>query len=111
MDAQRGEVVARPFARQPDGRFEPTGPQALIPIDAWFGQLGPGAVITGPILGKLVDRLPSHVRAIEPDYWPPRASAVAWLADRDYALGRRDDLWNLLPRYCRRSAAEEKQGL
>jgi hypothetical protein len=30
------------------------------------------------------------------------------LAARDYAQGRRDDLWQLLPHYSRQSAAEEK---
>jgi hypothetical protein len=30
------------------------------------------------------------------------------LAARLYRLGRRDDIWALLPRYSRRAAAEEK---
>jgi len=33
---------------------------------------------------------------------------VARVAARDYAAGRRDDVWKLVPRYSRRSAAEEK---
>ena len=37
-----------------------------------------------------------------------RAGSIAQLAARDYAAGRRDDLWKLLPLYSRRSAAEEK---
>jgi tRNA threonylcarbamoyladenosine biosynthesis protein TsaB len=108
MDAQRGEVAARGFVRRPDGWFEPTGPQKLITVETWLKGLGAGAVVTGPVLGKLADRLPSHVRALDPRYWPPQASLVARLAERDYSLGRRDDLWKLVPRYSRRSAAEEK---
>jgi hypothetical protein len=46
---------------------------------------------------------------LDPRYWPPRAAAVARLAFHDYSLGRRDDLWQLAPRYCRPSAAEEKR--
>jgi tRNA threonylcarbamoyladenosine biosynthesis protein TsaB len=108
MDAQRGQLVARCYRRRSDGWFEPTEPQRLINVETWLEQLPAEMAVAGPILGKLGDRLPSHVRLLDPRYWSPRASAVARLAARDYALGRRDDLWKLTPHYCRRSAAEEK---
>jgi tRNA threonylcarbamoyladenosine biosynthesis protein TsaB len=111
MDAQRGQLAERRFARRPDGWFQPLGPQRLVDVDAWLAELPSGIAVTGPVLVKLADRLPAHIRAIDPQHWRPRASMVARLAARDYALGRRDDLWQLVPRYCRRSAAEEKRGL
>lgn len=108
IDAQRGQVAAQRFARRPDGWFEPVGPETLIDLQAWLGDLPPDVVLTGPALGKLADCLPAQLRTLAPQYWPPRASVVARLAARDYALGRRDDLWTLAPHYCRRSTAEEK---
>jgi tRNA threonylcarbamoyladenosine biosynthesis protein TsaB len=110
IDAQRGQLAERQFTRRPDGRFEPLAPQRLVDVEAWLKELPPGLAVSGPVLIKLADRLPSHVRALDPRCWPPRAAVVARLAARDYALGRRDDLWRLVPHYCRRSAAEEKVG-
>jgi len=111
MDAQRGQVAARPYERRSDGWFEPLGPQSLLDIRTWLNELPPGIALSGPVLSKLTDPLPSHVRMLDPQYWSPRASAVARLAARDYSRGRRDDLWKLVPHYCRRSAAEEKLGM
>ena len=109
MDAQRGDVVVRSFVRDcADGWLKPAGQQELLPIDAWIGRLVPGDRVAGPILGKIADRLPEGVLPLNPPAWAPRAGQVARLAARDYAKGRRDDLWNLVPAYVRRSAAEEK---
>ena len=107
-DALRGDVVAQSFTRQPDGRFEPSASQELVTADAWLVRLRPGSVVTGPGLAKLADRLPSGVTALDPRLWPPTAAAIGRLASRYHALGRRDDLWKLVPHYSRRSAAEEK---
>jgi tRNA threonylcarbamoyladenosine biosynthesis protein TsaB len=62
-------------------------------------------------LVKLADRLPTAVKALDPRLWPPTAVAVGRLACRYHSQGRRDDLWKLVPQYCRRSAAEEKWDL
>jgi tRNA threonylcarbamoyladenosine biosynthesis protein TsaB len=111
MDAQRNEIVARRFARRTDGWLEPQDVERLISVHEWLDELPAGIAVTGPVLGKLADQLPRHVRVLDADCWLPRASAVARLAARDYSLGRRDDLWQLVPHYSRRSAAEEKAGL
>ena len=108
MDAQRGDVVAQSFARDAAGWFQPAGPQELLPVDAWLAGLAPGTLVAGPVLQKLLDRLPAGVLAAEARYWHPRAAGVARLAAWLYAAGRRDDVWSLSPRYSRRSAAEEK---
>jgi tRNA threonylcarbamoyladenosine biosynthesis protein TsaB len=108
LDAQRGEIVAGSFSRSADGWFHPIGPQRLLPIDLWLAELRPGMAVTGPILKKLQSRLPPDITVLDERLWHPRAAQVAQLAARDHTAGRRDDLWTLLPRYSRRSAAEEK---
>ncbi len=107
LDAQRGDVVVQSFAMGPQG-VAPLGAEELISADAWLARLAPGAAVTGPGLARLAGRLPPGVRALAPCDWSPRAAVVGRLAARDYARGRRDDLWKLAPRYFRRSAAEEK---
>jgi tRNA threonylcarbamoyladenosine biosynthesis protein TsaB len=109
MDAQRGDVVVRPFARGGAGPdLLPAGPQELLPADRWLARLVTGDVVSGPMLKRLLERLPQGVAALEAERWAPRAGWVAQLAARQYAAGRRDDLWRLAPVYVRRAAAEEK---
>ena len=40
---------------------------------------------------------------LDQKYWTPRAAMVAQLAHRQYAAGRRDDLWTLVPQYSRQA--------
>jgi tRNA threonylcarbamoyladenosine biosynthesis protein TsaB len=108
LDAQRGQLVTQLFHRGPDRRLVAEKPWQLTTIDAWLSGLAPGVAVAGPILRRLADRLPDHVRLLDPAFWSPRAATVGRLAIDDYVRGRRDDLWKLLPIYFRRSAAEEK---
>ena len=108
VDAQRGEVVAGSFRRGQDGWLATDGEARLVAADAWLDGLAAGTIVSGPVLRKLADRLPENVRLLEEQYWAPKAAAVARLAEKHHAAGRRDDLWTLVPRYSRRSAAEEK---
>jgi tRNA threonylcarbamoyladenosine biosynthesis protein TsaB len=108
LDAQRGDVVVESFAFRPPQGVESLGAEELISADAWLARLAPGAAVTGPALERLADRLPPGVQALAPCDWRPRAAVVGRLAARYHAQGRRDDLWRLVPRYFRRSAAEEK---
>jgi tRNA threonylcarbamoyladenosine biosynthesis protein TsaB len=108
VDAQRGQVVAGAFQREADGWLRPTGPARLVDIDAWLDALPTGTLVTGPILRKIVDRVPEHATPLDPEYWPPTAAAVAQVASRLCAAGHRDDVFRLVPRYSRQSAAEEK---
>jgi tRNA threonylcarbamoyladenosine biosynthesis protein TsaB len=108
LDAQRGEIVVGSFARSEDGWFRPTDGQRLMPIDRWLAELQPDSAVAGPILRKLLSSIPPGIMVLEERLWHPRAGQAALLAARDFATGRRDDLWKLLPRYSRRSAAEEK---
>jgi len=108
LDAQRGEVVAQRFERGEDGLLRSAGSACLVEIDAWLRGLAPGECITGPVLKKIIDRVPDHLTVLEPEYWIPSAASVGRVAFRRYSAGERDDVWQLAPRYSRPSAAEEK---
>ncbi len=108
VDAQRGQWVVRQFGRADDRWPRPLGPARLVDAESWLAALPPDTVLTGPVLHKAADRLPGHIRPLPHELWSPSAQLVARLASRDYAAGRRDDLWTLAPRYSRPSAAEEK---
>jgi tRNA threonylcarbamoyladenosine biosynthesis protein TsaB len=108
VDAQRGDVVAATFAWN-DGERRPIEPERLVKARDWLAQLPSGTAIAGPVLRKLAAGLPPEVVPLGEEFWLPSASAAARLAHRDYAAGRRDDLWKLVPRYSRVSAAEEVQ--
>ena len=72
-------------------------------------RLQPGTLVTGPVLARLANRLPAGVVAVPDELWQLQAASVAQLASMQFAQGRRDDVWNLVPYYGRLSAAEEKQ--
>ena len=107
LDAQRGDVVVQSFAPGSARRGTPRCGRAdfgrRLARPARPRRRGDGA---GP---GAAGRLPAAGGAgVAPCDWSPRAAVVGRLAARDYARGRRDDLWKLAPRYFRRSAAEEK---
>jgi len=107
VDAQRGDVVARLF-RCSAGRLLPLDTAKLLSAERWLAELPPGTWVTGPVLRKLAPQVPPHVQMVAAAHWRPTATTVGLLAARDFAAGRRDDPWNLLPVYSRRAAAEEK---
>jgi len=109
IDAQRGQVVTRQFARDAAGALAPQTESELVDVDAWLDGLTPDTYVTGPILRRLVDRLPDGVSSLPNELWHPSAAAVAQLAYQQYTAGRRDDLCQLVPVYSRPSAAEEKR--
>lgn len=108
IDAQRGQWVVRPFFRAGDGWPQPLAPAERVDAESWLAELPAGTTLTGPVLRKAANPLPDYLRPLPESLWSPTARAVALLAARDYAEGRRDDLWTLAPRYSRPSAAEEK---
>lgn len=107
VDAQRGDVVARLF-NEASGRLLPMGDAKLLPAAQWLAELPPGTRVSGPVLRKLGPQVPPQVSLVAAEYWRPRAATVGLLAARDYVAGRRDDMWQMLPIYSRRAAAEEK---
>lgn len=108
VDAQRGEVVAATFVRRESGHFEIDTPQQILPAAIWLDQLPDGTAVSGPIVSRLLNRIPPRLMVIDEPFRLPQAATVAELAARAYRAGRRDDLWHLVPHYSRRSAAEER---
>lgn len=110
LDAQRKQLFVATFARNEQGQMQPRDESRIVDIETWLASLLPGQAIAGPVLEKLASRLPEQVQPLPSEYWAPRASGVASLAWRQFQAGQRDDLWQLVPKYLRASAAEEKRG-
>lgn len=108
IDAQRGDVVARNFRRGADGLATPEGPERLLSFSEWLSSLPEEAWLTGPALLRYHSRIPPERMVLPRDLWAPTASAAGVVAAGDYKAGRRDNLFALVPRYSRRSGAEEK---
>ena len=108
MDAQRGDVSTSRFRRNAGGIFETVEPERLESIDAWLAQLPNEAMIAGPVLRKIRNEIPAGTLIAPERLWAPRARFVAQVAEREYAAGRRDDPFQLVPHYSRKPAAEEK---
>lgn len=108
MDAQRQELFAAKFVADDRGGRKLLGETQIIPRQAWLDKLQSGDHVTGPALARLHSRLPAGVVVVPEERWPPMADAVGQLAWKQFSTGQHDDLWTLLPDYCRPSAAEEK---
>lgn len=107
IDAQRGELFAARW-----GPGDEVGPDAhveLLSVQQWVSRLAPGDTVSGPILARLIDRLPHGVTAADPAHWSPRAATVADLALPRALAGETIAPEALLPHYHRLSAAEEKK--
>lgn len=109
LDAQRGELFAAEFARSADGQLSEMTSTHLISVDEWLASLAPGAVVTGPGLERLVERLPAGVTAAAPSLWAATAAAVGTVGLALHAAGERTTAFDLVPQYFRRAAAEEKR--
>ena len=110
VDAQRGEVVAQNFEINGDLPI-PLGPQRIIPVDQWwsFGkESGDNVSFSGPILHRIEKNVPAEILLADRIYWNPQATFIGKIAAKRFAQGKFDDLWTLLPRYSRPSAAEER---
>ena len=116
MDAFRGQVFAAKFeVRAADAdeiELVTLAETEILEVDDWLSKLVPGDAVggdtvTGPMLGKLKERIPEGVAICEPAQWSPTAENVGRVAWRCHQAGQRDDLWKLVPNYFRKSAAEE----
>jgi tRNA threonylcarbamoyladenosine biosynthesis protein TsaB len=107
LDAQRGDVFAAEYMRDLQ-TWRRMGPTEIVTQASWLASLGAGSAVAGPVLNKLVDRVPQGTLILPRAQWTPQADAVGRLAARRAAAGDYDDVWKLAPAYLRRSAAEDK---
>lgn len=111
LDAQRQDLFASLFQRG-----EPLPHQAkqngeLLSIEQFLAKLEAGDSVHGPPVKKLQERFPSGVAAVEASGAIPRAADVGSLGYERFLLGETVDTLQLVPKYGRRSAAEEKANL
>jgi len=110
-DAQRDELYLAEFARDaPACPLKNTRASAIEPIDSWLARLEPGTFVLGPALNspRIRAALPVGLGASDPALNYPEGRRLIELARQTWASGRRDDPWQLEPRYLRRSAAEDQ---
>lgn len=108
LDAQRNELFVAHWRRDAPSGFLATRPTAIVSQGQWLQSLSAPAVVTGPGLAALVDRLPHGVRVVEESRWAPMAAAVGLVAARQFAVSGSDDPLQMVPLYLRRTAAEEQ---
>jgi tRNA threonylcarbamoyladenosine biosynthesis protein TsaB len=108
MDAQRRQVFAARFTRSADGNVSNNQATEILDVEAWLASLGSQWTATGPILKRLADRLPAGAQSVPPEFWSPTAGSIGELGWRLFSAGQRDDPFQLVPLYLRRTAAEEQ---
>ncbi len=107
LNAERGELFAGDFERNSDRQLVERAATTIVDAARWLAGLERGAVVTGPGLERIVDRLPSGVAALDRTLWSPTAAAVGSLGWRLFSEGARTSAFDLVPQYFRRTAAEE----
>jgi tRNA threonylcarbamoyladenosine biosynthesis protein TsaB len=108
LDAQRQQLFVAQYGLQA-GQITELSPTQLVSARDWLAGLSPGAIVTGPGLCRWAELLPDHAMAAPEPLWSVRASQLGHLARQRHARGQTADLWKLVPRYYRPSAAEEKR--
>ena len=105
MDAQRNSVFRRRYTIQEGQIPTPIDEVTIIDDQQWVEELPDAMKVSGPVLAKLKDHLPEHVKLEDKSQWAPKAISVAKLARQSKPL---DSPLELMPDYFRKSAAEEK---
>lgn len=110
-DAGRGDVyaaTATPCGDAPGGWS--VEPARLVPAESWIATIPHGAVVAGPALAALAERLTTRpdIMVAPSSCWTPDAAAAAAIARAEAAAGRFDDPAALVPDYLRPSYAEDR---
>jgi tRNA threonylcarbamoyladenosine biosynthesis protein TsaB len=108
LDAQRGDVFASVYERSDLEQLGLSDPTQLLSADQWLELLMPGSLVVGPVAARYRDRLPPGVMVAPESLCQPMAKSVGFLGSDMLARGLTCDPFQLVPRYHRQSAAEEK---
>jgi tRNA threonylcarbamoyladenosine biosynthesis protein TsaB len=108
LDAQRRQLFVQAFDCSHSVPC-PLSDVELVDSVAWLRSLPAHAVVTGSGLQRWQSAEPWLFQMTDPRVWIPQAATLGRLASEMHAVGRRDDWWQLTPRYYRLSAAEEKR--
>ncbi len=117
IDAQRSEVFSAAFSADElrrNNQLVCVAETSIVDNDTWWRSLTAGDLILGPGLQKFREQieagLPADVTLAAEELWQPSATAIGEIAWRSAQSGETDiDVWSLMPRYYRQSAAEEKR--
>lgn len=107
LDAQRGELFAQRYNASTKIALA-ADETRIVAVEEWLKELHEGDAVTGPMLVKLRDRLPAGVVTVDDSLWEPQATAVGELGWHRFLHCLTEDVWQFVPHYHRRSAAEEK---
>jgi tRNA threonylcarbamoyladenosine biosynthesis protein TsaB len=108
LPAERKELFAGRLARTAEGSWWWIDETRIVSQQAWLESLATGQRVSGPGLRLVAERLPPGVRPLDEPCWDPRAATVGWLGWQRYQAGEREDVFQLVPHYFRRTAAEEQ---
>jgi tRNA threonylcarbamoyladenosine biosynthesis protein TsaB len=109
LDAQRNELFVADFSRRADGELVEQDTTRVVACQAWVESLPAGAVVTGPGLAKITEQvLTKDMVVLDPALWAPTAGVVGAVGWRLFSAGQRTEVFDLLPQYFRRTAAEEQ---
>jgi tRNA threonylcarbamoyladenosine biosynthesis protein TsaB len=108
LDAQRQQLFAAQYVLRA-GRLEELSSTQLVAARDWLAALPAHLHVTGPGLRKWVLELPDRISTAAEGVWEADARTLGRLATERAARGESVDPWQLLPRYYRPSAAEEKR--
>jgi tRNA threonylcarbamoyladenosine biosynthesis protein TsaB len=108
VDAQRGELFVADFQRAAGGRLSGAESTRVMTRDEFLATLDAGSVVSGPALRTLRPALPPGVTTIDEALWSPSAASIGRLGFEQFAAGGRVGVFELMPAYFRRTAAEEQ---
>ena len=109
VDAQRGDAYIAEFARTaPGAPLLRLGPTRIEAVEAWSRSLGPGTLVLGPALEKLLASWPDTLILGSIDQGHPDPARLIPLALETIEAGRFVDPFFVEPFYLRRSAAEDQ---
>lgn len=107
-DAQRSEVFVGHYARDEANLWQPQQAIRIESAKTWCSDRKSSDSVTGPGLTKFQTLLPKDCRVLPDADRDPTAANVGRIGERLFTVGGGDNLWELEPRYLRKSAAEEK---
>ena len=110
IPAQRGEWFAE-IHEVNELASEVLEPGRIVSPAEFVRALNEPVWLGGPGLGGFIDQLPElpdQVRVSPESAWQPAASTCGRIGYAQWRAGKLSDIWQLLPEYGRKSAAEEK---
>ncbi len=108
LDAGRGELFVADFRRLSAERLVGSETTCIVGRTQWLAGLASGQVVTGPGLSKLLGQLPPGARVVDEALWAPTAASVGRIGHALFLAGERTSVFDLVPQYFRRTAAEEQ---